>query len=187
MANTQLTPIGNLRGRTDDTGALLVSTTVTVSAGPATIADGADVAEGTTTDAKATDSISAWSVVALLKGLYALLAGTLTVSGSLTVNPPAAGTSTLTNVPENLSSVTLLSSNAARLGGTIENDSDGILKVKAGTTASATSYTRTLLPREFHTVAELFGVNYTGRIDGIWLSTPATSGHASARVSEQTA
>lgn len=38
--------------------------------GPATIADGADVTQGAKADAKATDgSTSAWSVVALLKGL----------------------------------------------------------------------------------------------------------------------
>ncbi len=42
--------------------------------GPATIADGADVAEGAKADAAATDSTSSWTVVSILKGLWAKLA-----------------------------------------------------------------------------------------------------------------
>ena len=48
--------------------------------GPATIANGADVAEGNTGDPAATDSTSSWSVVALLKGLYAKLAAGIGVT-----------------------------------------------------------------------------------------------------------
>ena len=150
-----------------------------VAAGPTTIADGADAAQGALADAKATDATSPWSVIALLKGIWDLL-------DTLSIGATTAATSTLSNVAENAASATLLAANAARLGGSIENDSDGILKLKAGTTASATSYTRTLLPREHRTFDELFGVNYTGRIDGIWLSTPATAGHDAARITEMT-
>jgi hypothetical protein len=48
-----------------------------------TVANGANTAEGSTTDAAATDSTSAWSIISLLKGLYAKLAGTLTVGGNV--------------------------------------------------------------------------------------------------------
>jgi hypothetical protein len=44
------------------------------------IADGDDAAQGAKADAAATDSTSAWSVVALLKGVWAKLAGTLSVT-----------------------------------------------------------------------------------------------------------
>lgn len=39
----------------------------------ATIADGADVTQGAKADAAATDSVSSWSIVALLKGMLAQL------------------------------------------------------------------------------------------------------------------
>jgi hypothetical protein len=54
----------------------------------------------------------------------------------------------------------------------------------AGATATATSYSRTMLPRESRTLAELFGGEYVGKIDGIWLSAPGTSGHTAARCTE---
>jgi hypothetical protein len=54
------------------------STGITVS-----VANGANTAEGSTTDAAATDSTSAWSIISLLKGIFAKLAGTLTVGGNV--------------------------------------------------------------------------------------------------------
>jgi hypothetical protein len=111
--------------------------------------------------------------------------GNLKVAGTLTTTPPASGTSALTSVAESLVSVTLLASNANRLAFVIENDSDGILNVKFGTTASATSFTRKILGRGAVSTQDI-GVNYTGRIDGIWLTTPGTGG-ANARVTELTA
>src|SRR5260221_800633 len=87
-----------------------------VGGGPATIADGADVAQGTTTDAANANTVvgqlkqvntvqgavadtavsnpaSSGSVIALLKGISTKLAGTLTISGSVTT----LGTVTETN------------------------------------------------------------------------------------------
>src|ERR1700732_4165161 len=54
--------------------------------GAVTIADGGNTTQGSLADPKATDSTSAWSVIALLKGLYALLSGTLTAAISGTVS-----------------------------------------------------------------------------------------------------
>ena len=48
------------------------------------IADGADVAEGAKADAAATDSSSSWSVVALLKGIWAALGGVSAAPGGNT-------------------------------------------------------------------------------------------------------
>ena len=163
------------------TADLKIPVEASVSAGATTIVDGGDVTQGAKADAKATDATSAWSVIALLKGIWDLL-DTLTV----TVTPPAAGTSALSNVAESASNVTLLAANAARLAFTIYNDSDAALNVKVGATASATSFTARLLPRGFLS-SEQLGVNVTLILDGIWDSAPGTAGHAHARVSEFTA
>lgn len=76
MANSPPTAIANLLGRTDSTGALLV-TGAGGASGPVTIADGADVAQGTTTDAAITTNASG-TVIGFLRGLVTrLLAQTL--------------------------------------------------------------------------------------------------------------
>lgn len=61
--------------RAADTSGSITATEVSSSSGggPATIADGANVTQGAKADAAATDSTSAWSLVSLLKGLYAAL------------------------------------------------------------------------------------------------------------------
>ena len=112
----------------------------------------------------------------------------VTQSGSWTVSTSgAAATATLANVAENLASVTLIALNTSRLGWSIYNDSDGILDVKFGSGASATSMVKSLLPREFFSHKDIGGSVYTGIITGIWETTPGTSGHTSARVMELTA
>ncbi len=91
----------------------------------------------------------------------------LLVAGTLAVTPTAASTSVLSNVAASATSVTLLASNAARLTFVLYNDSTSALYVKLGATASATSFTKRMLPNEQWDTSDL-GVNYTGRIDGIW-------------------
>ncbi len=51
--------------------------------GAVTVADGADVTQGAKADAANTDSTSAWSVVSLLKGIWAKLNGGVTVAGNV--------------------------------------------------------------------------------------------------------
>lgn len=58
-----------------------LSGTITASE---SIPDGADVAQGAKADAAASDNTSAWSVVALLKGILGKLSAALTVSGTVT-------------------------------------------------------------------------------------------------------
>lgn len=96
--------------------------------------------------------------------------GNLKIAGSLTTTPPAAGTSTLSNVSAASSNTTILSSNSSRLGFMLANEADKIAYVKLGSTASPTSYTRALLPGDKFSTQDL-GVNYTGRIDAIWESS----------------
>lgn len=67
---------------------------VSASKAAVTAADGDLATIGAKADAKATDSTSSWSAIALLKGLYALLAGTLTVSASSLPLPTGAATAT---------------------------------------------------------------------------------------------
>jgi len=72
--------------------------------GAVTVADGADVTQGAKADAAATDSTSSWTVISLLKGLYAKLAGTLTVGGTVAVSnfpasQPVSGTVAVSSLP----------------------------------------------------------------------------------------
>lgn len=91
---------------------------------------------------------------------------------------PASGTATTSTVADSASSATLLSSNAARLGATIVNDSTQAVYVKCGTTASATDFTVKLQPNDYWEVP----YRYTGRIDAIW----AADASGSARITEFT-
>lgn len=107
----------------------------------------------------------------------ALPAGTANIGDVDVASMPKSGTAALSNVAGSASSVTLLASNAARLGATIHNDSGAILYVKFGTTASTTSYTVKMVADAYYEVP----FSYTGRIDGIWASATG-----SARMTELT-
>lgn len=98
--------------------------------------------------------------------LPALPSGTNNIGDVDVASLPKSGTATLSNVASSASNVTLLSSNASRLGASIHNDSTAILYVKFGTTASTTSFTVKMAADAHYEVP--FG--YTGRIDGIWAS-----------------
>lgn len=94
----------------------------------------------------------------------------------LPVITPRSATRTLTNISaDSVSSVTLLSENAYRLGASIYNDSSAYLYIKAGTTASATSYTIKMSPNTYYELP----YNDTGRYDAIWSAT-----NGSARITE---
>lgn len=57
------------------------------SGGAVTIADGADVTQGSKTDAVAMTPASSWSVISLLKGMLTALQGVLKVDGSAVTQP----------------------------------------------------------------------------------------------------
>lgn len=93
-----------------------------------------------------------------------------------------AATSTASNVAASATSVTVLSANASRIGGSISNDSSAVLYLKFGATASTTSYKVTMAasasaPFSYYEIP----AGYTGRIDG--LSASATGNY---RVAEET-
>ena len=77
-----------------------------------------------------------------------------------------ASTSAQTSVAGNASSVTLLNSNAARLGSTIFNNSTVYLYLTLGATSSTSSFTVQMNPSAYYEVP--FG--YLGAISGIWAS-----------------
>ncbi len=104
------------------------------------------------------------------------------VSGSLSVAPTTASTSTITSVAENATSVTVLASNANRLAASLYNGSASACYLKYGVTASASSFTKRLQTGEFH---QVIGA-YTGRIDCIWDTAPGT-GVAAMLIDEFTA
>ena len=100
-------------------------------------------------------------------------------AAGLKVDLAKASIGTPSNVPQSATNVTILASNANRLGASIYNDADADLLIKYAATASSSSFTDRIDPKGRHTV---FG-NYTGVIDGIWLS----AGAGAARVTELTA
>lgn len=163
----------------DNSGSLTVDGSVSVSNLPATqpisATDGSQATLGTTTDAEATGN---GSVIALLKRLRTLLGGTLATQAV------RSGTATRTDVAGSATSVTILASNANRLGGSIYNDSAAILYLRMGSSAaSATDFTVPLAP----TTGGIGGyfeipAGYTGQITGIW-----SSATGNARVTEYTA
>lgn len=101
------------------------------------------------------------------------------VGGTVTTKETRSATGTLTQVNDSASSVTILASNASRLGASIANDSTATLYLKMGTTASLTDYTVPVVTGAYYEVP----FNYTGRIDGIWATDPNTG---AARVTEFT-
>lgn len=87
-------------------------------------------------------------------------------------------TGTESNVSGNASSVTVLASNANRLGATVTNDSTAILYLLLGSaTASTTVYSVQLAAGDYYEVP----FNYTGQLTGIWASATGA-----ARVTEMT-
>ena len=103
------------------------------------------------------------------------------VSGTVTTKEARAATPAQSSVANSTSSVSLLASNANRLGATIYNDDSAggaTLKVKLGATASATSFTVAIKAEGYFEVP--FG--YTGAIDGI-----ASAATGNARITELTA
>jgi hypothetical protein len=94
------------------------------------------------------------------------------------VTKQQCGTGTTSAVADSATSVTVLAANTQRLGAVVVNDSDQILYLKAGATATTSDYTYKVLPGG--TVEIPFG--YSGVLDGIW----AANSTGSARVTEFT-
>lgn len=107
---------------------------------------------------------------------------TTAVTGTVTTKETRAATPTQTSVGNSTGNVTVVASNANRLGCTIFNDdtagTGATLKLKLGTTASATSFTIAMAPQSYYEVP----FSYTGIIDGI-----ASAATGNARVTELTA
>ena len=122
-------------------------------------------------------------------GLPVAQQGTWTVQPGNTANTTAwlvkearATTATRSQVADSASSVTILASNANRLGATITNDSSAVLYLAYGTgPATTTDYSVTLQPSGSTLVVP---GGFTGIIVGIWASDPGDGG---ARVTEFTA
>jgi len=97
---------------------------------------------------------------------------------TLRVIPASGGTGTTSSVASSVTSVQLLAANTARLGVIIYNDGNATLKIKFGTTASATDFSVEI---PGNTGYEMWAPLYNGRIDGIW-----TTALGSARITEIT-
>jgi hypothetical protein len=122
------------------------------------IADGANVAQGTTTDAS-----SANTQIGLLKAIKAYLAGTLTV----TANPQASATATVTSVSGVAADTSLIASNTSRKGISFYNDSTAILYLLFGTGVASTNNYTVQIPAQGFFEMPVAPV-YTGGFHGIW-------------------
>jgi hypothetical protein len=117
--------------------------------------------------------------VSLATNTPTIAAGTATIGA---VKPAPSATGTITSVGLSLTSVTILASNANRLGAFVYNDSGNILylALASGTAASTTAYTVQVPPNSFYELPSGQAI-YTGAITGIAL---VASGNA--RVTELT-
>lgn len=90
---------------------------------------------------------------------------------------PSNGTASLTSVSATSGSVVLASSNEIRKSLSVFNDATVSLYLKMGTTASSTSFSLKLAAGGYWESAASI---YTGRVDGIWDSSPT----GAARITE---
>lgn len=104
--------------------------------------------------------------------------GSLTVDGTVSTLAEESATGTTTSVNDSNANQTLLASNTSRLGFSIFNDSDQLLYVKMGATATTTDYGVRLSPGGYYEDA----ARYTGRVDGIW----AANSTGAAKITEYT-
>jgi hypothetical protein len=97
---------------------------------------------------------------------------------AIEVTTEKATTGGFSRPAQSATNTTILAANAARLGAVIVNETNKVLYLKLGATASLTSYTYKMAPED--RVEVPFG--YTGIIDGIW----SAAGSGFAQVTELT-
>lgn len=107
---------------------------------------------------------------------------TYEVIGTITNNPIAATTSTLTNVASSATSVTLLASNSNRKAVIIVNDSTAILYIKFDSSAASTTSYSLVIPPISNSIPSFITFDrsdYSGAVTGIW-----SSANGNARITE---
>lgn len=95
----------------------------------------------------------------------------------LAVKPPKSATGTLSSVAAAAVSTTVLAANSARVGATFYNDSTVNAYLALSGTASASAFTKKLLPNDFFVLPAW----YTGIVTAIW-----DSATGNMRVTEMT-
>jgi hypothetical protein len=107
---------------------------------------------------------------------------TTAVTGTVTTKEAKAATNTTATVAASASTVTLIASNANRLGGTIYNDSTAIMYLKLGASASTSDFT-VVLQALTSSVGGYYEIpfGFTGIITAVWGSATGN-----ARVGEIT-
>lgn len=131
------------------------------------------------------DNVGGGSHVQAMKLLSGVAGSTDPIGGDSTngmdvdvTRLPKSATAALSNVNASVSDVSLLASNANRLGATFYNDSPAVCYLKLGTgAASSTSFTVKLEQDDYYEVP----ANFTGEVRGIW-----TAATGAMRVTELT-
>jgi hypothetical protein len=145
------------------------------------VADNVELNSGTGGAVMATDDIAGvhFERVKLTLGADGVNDGDISATNPIPSKEKRASASSVANVAASATNVTLLASNANRLGAYVFNDSSVSLYIKFGATASTSSFTVKLTAGSYF---ELAHPCYTGILDGIW-----DSATGNARVTEVTA
>lgn len=145
------------------------------------MADNVELNSGTGGAVMATDDIGGihFERVKLTLGADGVNDGDISSANPIPAKEQRAATATLANVAGSATNVTLLASNASRLGAYVFNDSSAALYVKLGATASTSSFTVKVAAGGY---LELPHPCYTGILDGIWDSSTGN-----ARITEVSA
>lgn len=154
---------------------------VAVSAAGALKVDASSVAVPITDNSGSltVDNGGTFAVQASQTGTWTVQPGNTANTTAWLVKQQRSTTGAKTNVASSASSVTILASNASRLGMTVYNDSTQVLYLDlTGGTASSSSYSVQLAAGAFYVLDPPF---YTGLITGIWASA-----NGNARVTEWT-
>jgi hypothetical protein len=153
------------------------ATSLPLPTGAATSANQTTLGSQTTkiNDGTNTATVKAASTAAVTTDTALVVA--ISPNNTVNVLQAKSSTATRTDVASSASSVTIWAANTSRLGATIYNDSNKILYVKFGTTASTTDFTVLMDAGDYYEVP----FSYTGRIDGIW-----SGANGSARLTELT-
>lgn len=108
-----------------------------------------------------------WQATQPVSGTFWQATQPVSLAATVTTKEVRSATGTRTSVSGSASSVTVLASNANRLGASLFNDSTAILYLDlSGGTASTANYTVQLGQNAYYEVP----ANYTGLITGIWAS-----------------
>ena len=177
-ANLNATVIGTVTANIGTSGSLALDTSVNgllVSQASATSGEKGPLVMGATTTGSPTYTTAQTNPISLTtagavrtdaSATVQPISGSVSIIGNVSTISGKSSVGTITSAVSSITSVTLLASNANRLGAAFFNDSTAILYLAlTSSAASLTAFTIKILPGSSY---ELSAALYTGIITGIW-------------------